>query len=159
MKDILKHLEVKPLASFSPGEQADLAFKVAHFTQAQAKAGSKIVPVTAEVVLHKPISLVATINGDFAGFVSANTALEHDGELLTKIGTLVVPKPFQGHGMAKHLVNQVTGHVVVQEMVPYTFAGVHSLSGFVQTGYTLAEPSELPPGEFSPYGNTPLVHG
>lgn len=159
MKNFNEHFAINPLSKFSTAEQEDIAVKVALLTTAQASAGAKIIPVTPDVVLKKPVSLVATLNGDFAGFVTANTGVEHDGELLTKIGTLTVPSPFQKMGISGRLVNQITGRIVIEGAIPYAHVAKPAIGNFVETGFSLAEPWELPPGDTSPYGNLPLLHG
>ncbi|HVI60790.1 MAG TPA: hypothetical protein VM535_01395 [Candidatus Saccharimonadales bacterium] len=138
-------------------QQLSVAETVAAYSQDPANE-HKIVPVYPEDIIHqKQLGVVALNGARLAGYVGAAAPLEHEGRIMSQVGTLSVMEPYQNKGVACRLIGGITLDLVGAGQVPYAFCNPASQRAFEKAGYVPAEAGQLPSAAASRYGNRPLV--
>lgn len=149
----MENISISLLGDLPIEQQESIANQVAEYSAEHAEK-QLIVPVDAQTVLAKRLALAAMDRDILAGFVGATDI----HELCAQIGTLMVPKPYEGRGIGYTLVNEITQLTVAEEKTAFAFCNPSSKPAFAAAGYGEMPAKSLPEGATSPYGNQPMVY-
>lgn len=118
-----------------------------------------IAPVAVDELLETELAVVAWEGTEFAGFMRAKNTIETSpsGFQYRQIGMLVVAEQFQGMGLSRVLIEDVTQFVIEDQVIPYAFSSPASQHSFLRCGYTVALPGELDAFGQSMFGNEGMV--
>lgn len=125
-------------------ERWNYAHQIAAESQPKNGSTPDVVPLSPRDVFRKQIGVVAFDGGRFAGYAGALEPEEHNGFLMTKVGSLMVPVVYRGQGIAGELVHMVSDATVERGQLPYAFCNEASFGAFGQNGYEHVSVDHLP---------------
>ncbi len=139
------NIEYRIFSELTPVQQAEVALWVSDYTQGMTGELPQMIPVTQEEVRNKYLGCVAFADDNFAGYISASYPEAWNGQAMSELGTLWVPKTYQKQGIGGGLVGFAAVELIEESITPYGFCNQFSLSLFVKKDFVVADASAIPP--------------
>ncbi|HEY4963169.1 MAG TPA: GNAT family N-acetyltransferase [Candidatus Saccharimonadales bacterium] len=118
---------------------------VSEYTQGKMDETPQMLPIAEEDVYKKHLGVAAFIDEEFSGYIAAIDPESHNGNLMSEVGSLCVPKEFRNMGIGGKLIHVITGHLVSAQIHPYAFTNPLSTPLFMVEDYLKAESALIPP--------------
>ncbi|MBP7766901.1 GNAT family N-acetyltransferase [Candidatus Saccharibacteria bacterium] len=139
-----------------PEDKELIASSVESFTNGNTGEKPQMLPVTKQGVYNKFLAAVALSEGEFMGYVAADTPLRYNETTMVEIGSLWVPSQQRKRGIARSLVSYLTLAVEQEDITPFAFCNQSSIDVFLGSGYNRAMPEDIPPVAYGLCSECPL---
>lgn len=104
----------------------------------------QMLPMNPCDLYKKFMGLVASVDGEFAGFIGASTPISHEGQAMSEVGSLWVESGLRQHGIGGLLVNAASHLLQLENIRAYAFCNPHSIGLFARNQYTPATLLDVP---------------
>lgn len=137
------------LATFdtlSQRRQREVAETVGRATSQPDSMGEapQMLPVDPEALYNKFLGVVASIDGEFSGYIGAMNPTEHQSRAMAEVGSLWVEPGMRMHGIGSMLVNTASHLLLLEGIHPYAFCNPHSIGVFERNQYHPATLLDVP---------------
>lgn len=149
-------LEIVKFNILPQSNQLEVATLVSDFTNGRMGEQPAMLPMKAEDIFAKHTGSVAMRDGVFAGYVGALHPETHQGQPMSEIGSLWIPKGHRRHGIAHELVGDIRDDLVGEGIRPFAFCNDLSLKIFQQSGFVTQAIEAIPDSALSLCATCPL---
>ncbi len=148
-------LKLEIFCSLPFGKQEEFAEQISDYTQGKLDGSPQMLPVSPLDIHQKYVGVVALEGDIFAGYIAAIQPEDHNGQLMSEVGTLWVPTEHRNKGIAHRLVGSITKSLMAIDTQPYALCNPLSEGIFKGTDYVEGTAGDIPPSAISLCGNCP----